>query len=317
MRDDLVSPEGAGRTPSDLELLARTAVGGLRSPERLVRYGSGLARRAVSVLGVTGGHVEAPPMGGLPRAPWNHDIGPRRSYAFTSFALQDLRAVKHIVGVTFNDVVLAVAAGALRAHLGELGVHPRASLVASVPMSTRANGDNGLDNQLANMMVRLHTDEPDPVARLLAIHHSADTAKAVMAAVRSTTIPSLGEIFTPAMLRLVFRTLHRTRALEHLPVMANLVVSNVAGPTVPLYLAGARMTAGFSGSVILDGMGLNITAVSYAGRVDVSVGVDPELVPDPWPITGLLEDSLAELMSAAGVGAPTTVPDTAGRGPAL
>jgi hypothetical protein len=95
--------------------------------------------------------------------------------------------------------------------------------------------------------------------------------------------------------------------MSRMPMRVNTVVSNVPGPPIPLYMCGARITAVYPSSVILEGMGLNITVFSYQERLDFGLHVDPDLVPDPWLIADGVTLAMAELMEASGLGSPTPV----------
>ncbi|HEY5171907.1 MAG TPA: WS/DGAT domain-containing protein, partial [Acidimicrobiia bacterium] len=105
---------------------------------------------------------------------------------------------------------------------------------------------------------------------------------------------------------------YETHLLSYVPGMMNTIVSNVPGPPVPLYLAGARLTGIFSASVLLDHMGLNITLFTFRDRVDFGVHADPDLVSDPWAIADAIPAELAELMASSDLGTPRPVEDAFG-----
>ncbi len=114
------------------------------------------------------------------------------------------------------------------------------------------------------------------------------------------------------MLNLAVRALHGTGALNAMPTVMNTVISNVPGPPVPIYFAGARLTGMFPGSVIMEAMGLNITVLSYIDRLDMGLAADPELVPDLWVMADAIAPALAELMKSGSLGPPTAVEDAFG-----
>ncbi len=208
--------------------------------------------------------------------------------------------------------MLALAAGTLRRYLEGLGELPDEPLVSGVPVSTRADGDTAMDNKVATIFVSLATDVADPVARLQAINESSMSAKEMGEAVRARQIQSIGELASPLILGTAIRAVYGAQLIARSPMRINTLVSNIPGPPIPLYTCGARVTGIYSSSVILEGMGVNITVLSYIDRIDFGVHVDPDLVPDPWEIADGIPDALAELLEASGLGAPTAVEDPFG-----
>jgi len=305
----LPSPEeaSAGSAPSDLELLARSLRPDIRRPLRVARYMSALATKGVTAITRIHSDGENRAILRAPKTPFNAPIGPRRELAFSSVALEDLKSLKKLHDVKVNDVVLAVTAGALRRYLEKHDALPDAPLVTAVPVSTRAKGDTSLDNQISNMFVSLATDIADPVERLQAIRKSTQSAKAMSKAIGARDIQSIGEVASPLILGAAVRAIYRTQLMSGIPLRINTVVSNVPGPSVPLYMCGGRVVAVFPSSVILEGMGLNVTVFSYIDRLDFGLQVDPDLVPDVWLIAEEIPVALAELMEASGLGSPTPV----------
>ncbi|MCU0273553.1 MAG: WS/DGAT domain-containing protein, partial [Acidimicrobiales bacterium] len=297
--------ENAGREPSDLELLTRGLFHAGTTPVRALRYGTQLARRAVSVAAAARDGV-LPPVRS-PRTSLNRSIGAQRAFAFTSVSLDDVKRIRrHFdaafddadgTGVKVNDVFLALCAGALRRHLEDLGELPDAPLSCGVPVSTREPGDSSLDNRVGFMIVSLATDVADPAERLRAIATSSRRAKDFTRTVRSTPLASVGETAPPLLVGPAIRLAYEARLL---------------GRPFDLWSVGARVTGIFSTSVILEGMGLNVTLFTYGDRVDFGLHVDPEQVPDPWAIAERIPGALAELLTAGGLGAPTPVEDAFG-----
>jgi len=311
-------PEGPEARPpgvSDLELLTRSVVPLAKAPVRVVDYGVRAAQRGLVMLQQRKEHP-------LPRGAsgpcFNGAVGPRRASAFVSISLADVRALKDAIGVKLNDVVLALVAGSVRAHLWRHGDVPDGELVAGVPLSTRA-GDGGggsgeePSNQIAIMNVLLATRVDDPVERVRAIHESTESSKALTEAIRSRRIPSVGDVVPPLLLHLGTRAAWSADVGRRMPVLQNLLVSNVAGPPFPLYLCGAKVSGIYASSVLAGNQGLNVTLMSYMDRVDFGITADPDLVDDTWEFADGIAAALAELMDAAGLGAPTPVDDAFSR----
>lgn len=247
-----------------------------------------------------------------PRTRLNGEVGRRRQMTFASVALADVVALKSLHGVKLNDVVLALCAGAIRDYLLSIGDLPELPLTCSVPVSTRDPDDHTQDNQVSSMFVSLATDVADPVDRLLAIHSSSQSAKEMAKAMSTHQIQSLGDVASPLLLGQAFKAVWATQLMSKGPLRTNTVVSNVPGPPVPLYLAGARVTGIFPSSVILAGMGTNFTVLSNVDRLDIGLHVDPDLVEDPWHIADAVPGALADLMAASGLGPPSPVEDAFG-----
>jgi diacylglycerol O-acyltransferase len=284
--------------PSDLELLARAGVRMLGAPLRIGRYLVQSAIRTAAMLPYQRRAGVATPLD-APRVPWNGELGPRRALAFSAVPLADVRALKEHFDVKVNDVVLALTAGAVRRYLLKHDALPAKPLVAAVPISTRAPGDDEMANRVANMFVSLATHLDDPVERLQAIYRSTQTSKEMTRAIRAHEIRALGDTFSPMVLNLASRTIVATHLMQRLPAACNLVVSNVPGPTFPLYVCGARLVHMYATGPFLLGMGLNVTVISYLDSVDFGFHVDPDLVADPWYLADGVPEALEELKVAA------------------
>jgi WS/DGAT/MGAT family acyltransferase len=297
----------AGPEPSNLSLLAEALRPDIRRPLRLARYVSALVGKGVTAVSRIRSDEENRAILRAPNTPFNASIGPRRELGFASVAMADVHALKQLHDVKVNDVVLALTAGALRSYLRERGTLPEVPLVSGVPVSTRAEGDKSLDNQISQMFVSLATDVADPIERLRAIKRSTLSAKAMSKAISAREIQSIGEVASPMILSAAIRTIYRTQLMSRMPMRINTLVSNVPGPPIPLYMCGAKVTGVYPSSVILEGMGLNLTVFSYLDRLDFGLQVDPDLVPDVWTIAEFIPAALAELMEASGLGPPTPV----------
>jgi len=306
-------PSGVGEAdaglyePSNLELMARALIPTIQTPRRLIQYLLRTAQRAATLLQQ---RTRNPLAIGVAGPCFNGSVGPRRTIAFTSISLEDVRTLKNALGVKVNDVVLALVSGALRAHmLSHHEMPTKGSLAAGVPVSTRVADDTNPSNKVAVMMASLATDVDDPLERVQAIHRSTQSAKELFQAVRARKIPSLGEVAPPLLLGLASRAAWASNVSGHLPVVENVVVSNLPGPPFPLYMSGAKVSGIYAASILLYFGGLNITLMSYTDRVDFGLTADPDLLNDPWGIADAIPAALVELMDAAGLGKPTPVHD--------
>lgn len=201
-----------------------------------------------------------------------------------------------------NDVVLAVCAGALRRYLDRHDDLPSPPLVAFVPISVRdpdADADGGLGNRVSAMLTSLATDEPDPRRRLDRIAGSTRSGKQQHDAVGATTLTDWTEVAAPAVFSQAARLYTRTRLADRHRPLFNAVISNVPGPQVPLYFAGAELVALYPMGPVIDGGALNITVMSYRGQLYFGLVSCREIVPDVADLATDIEDATAELVKAA------------------
>lgn len=233
-----------------------------------------------------------------PIVPFNGVLGPMRRFAFTSMPLASLKQVKDAHQVKVNDVVLALAAGAVRSWLLARDALPDQTVVASVPMSIRAEADLERGNQLVTLYASLATDEDDPVERLHAIAAGMRSAKEIGNAVKAKEIRRLSETIMPGLANLGWRAYQRANAEAMGFQPSNLIVSNVPGAPVPIYVAGAEVVAAHPVPPLVIGQGLNITLMSYQDSIDVGFICDREKIDDPWELVDGMHASLDELLAA-------------------
>lgn len=240
-------------------------------------------------------------MGLAPRTRFNRQITARRSYAYGGFPLAAIKALRKALGVTLNDVVLGICAEALRRYLDERGELPGHSLIAGVPMSTRADDQKGTaGNHVTFLRAALHTDVADPLQRLARISGDMAQAKEKMRALPASLMGDWARLPAPALMAQAAR-LYENFGIQsfHAPAF-NVVISNVPGPPVPLYFAGMRVKANHPVSIPFHGVGLNITLMSYCDSIDYGLTADHDTVPDIEHFDALLQQALKDLQKAAG-----------------
>ena len=204
-----------------------------------------------------------------PRTRFNRRIGAGRSAAFGSVSLGEIKAIKNAFGVTVNDVVMAVVAGALRRWLEERGELPDRPLVAVVPISGRASDDgNNFGNRIGMLFATLPTHEPDPRRRLESIRDEMHRAKRRYEAVPAMLLQDANNLVPPALFGRAARASIALGTQSLMTVGTNLLASNVPGSPVPLYMAGARLEAQYPVSAIFHNLALNITVLSYLDHMD-------------------------------------------------
>jgi len=280
----------------------RIAAGGLvRFAARPLRLASVVPETAASVLATVRRALDGAAMArpfAAPTTVFNARISNRRCIAYAELNLDDVKAVKNHFGVKVNDVVMALVSGVLRQYLAERNALPDSSLVASVPISVHGKSDRPGRNQVSAMFASLHTEIADPVQRLKAIAHANSVAKEHSSAIGASLLQDWTQFAAPAVFGIAMRLYARTRFTDSMPVH-NLVVSNVPGPQVPLYLLGCEVKAMYPLGPIFHGSGLNITAMSLRGKLDVGLIGCPDLVPDLWELADEFAVAMEELRAAA------------------
>lgn len=232
-----------------------------------------------------------------PRTMLNVRIGGARRCAAQSYSLDRVKSVKRAAGVTFNDVVLAMCAGALRYYLADQHALPDTPLVAMVPVSLRKGDDaDSGGNMVGSILCNLATDVDDPATRLQAISESMRRNKKVF-----SELPRLQALALSALLLAPMVLAVVPGYLSSGPPPFNIVISNVPGPTEPMYWGGARLDGNYPLSIALDGLALNITVVNTAGNLDFGLVGCRRSVPHLQRLLGYLETSLKDLERAAGV----------------
>jgi diacylglycerol O-acyltransferase len=241
-----------------------------------------------------------------PPTPFNASITNQRAFAGVSLPLAEVKALGKARGASVNDMVLWLCSTALREYLAESRELPEASLVAGVPISLRAEGDATSNNQVSGALVDLGTQLADPVARLEAIMRATQAMKAQMGSLGALIpkdYPSLG---SPWLLSGLVSLYGRSRLADRLRV-SNVTISNVPGPQVPLYLAGAHLDAMYPLSIVVHGVALNITIQSYMGQLCFGLIACRRAVPDVRSLAESLERALQamrELPPVAEAAAP-------------
>jgi diacylglycerol O-acyltransferase / wax synthase len=230
-----------------------------------------------------------------PRTPLNGTITAHRRFSFGSLPLEDVKLVKNHFDMTVNDVVMALTAAALRRWLLDHDALPEAPLVAAVPVSIRSD-DQKNGNQVSVMLAELPTHLADPGERLRFMRESMLDAKRAFDAVPASLLQDLSALIPTALSGLAARALFKLATVPGL--LFNLFVSNVPGPQLPLYIAGAKVEGIYPVSAVTDMTGgLNITLFSYDGSLDFGLVACREMVPDVWNLIDYLDDAMAEMVA--------------------
>jgi WS/DGAT/MGAT family acyltransferase len=297
LQDDWVPQPEPGTT----ELVARGVADLVAAPVKLaeravdvVRNPETTARRAVEALEGVGEIVSAfaDP---APDVPLNEEIGPHRRYVWTRSELDTFKGIKNALGGTVNDVVLAVVTGALRTWLHGRGIRTEGlEMRALVPVSIRHEDERGdLGNRIALMRGPLPVYIEDPVRRLRTISDAMAGLKRSKQALGAEVISRFNDFAPPTLLAQASRINFSTR-------LFNLIVTNVPGPQLPLYVLGKELEEVYPVAFLPQNHSLAVAIMSYNGKVGFGLLADYDRMEDVEVVSNGLEESLAELEAAAG-----------------
>ncbi len=259
-------------------------------PRAARAFGSTLVKQTAAGNG-QGGRRKSP-IQLAPMTDFNVAITNERSFGTARLAFADCRTLARATGGTFNDIVLWICATALRTYLKKHGGIPTKSLLAAMPINLREEGNEDFNTQASMTVVELGTQWADPLKRLKTIMTSTakvKTARSDLKDVIPTDFPSLlAPWVVGGAAKAAFKVYSAAGLSHHLPMMANLVISNVPGPKAPLYMAGGRMLTFHPLSIVIHGVALNITIQTYAGQVDFGVIADKRAVPEVHDLTNAI-----------------------------
>ena len=227
---------------------------------------------------------EKAPVFDAPPTPFNAALTPNRSVAFADVSLDDVKAVKRAFGTTVNDVVLAACCASLRSWLAAHGGLPDRPLVATVPVSVRHDGDED-GNRVSVIRVHLPIQTDDPVERLMTINEETTAAKRRHRSgggsdILKNVAALINNITVPWMATHLIGVYSSRHLADRVPPLWNIIISNVAGPPVPLYTQGARLLQLFPLGPAQQGSGIDITVMSVVDRLCFGAMACTELVPD-------------------------------------
>jgi WS/DGAT/MGAT family acyltransferase len=294
------------RVPSDAELVAYAASSLARQPLAAAKAARRTAEMALNLRRRNRQPDVTPPPAPFqaPQTSMNRAITARRSFCMADVPLDDVKTVKQAFGCTVNDVVLATCAGALRRHFEAEGEEVDGDLVAMIPISVRTEDEKGaMGNKISAMLSTLATSVDDPAERLKAIVEGTRRAKEQDRAIGATTLTDWAEFMAPAVAARAARLASTMRVADRARPLFNVTISNVPGPSFPLYSCGAELVGMYPMGPISDGGGLNMTIFSYRDQVRFGLVACPETVPHVERFQGYLAEALDELLALAKGGA--------------
>lgn len=279
--------------PSLGSRLVRAQVNAIRQPIRAANAARKLAPGLAKAAAATAtGKAPAPELN-PPKTRFNGSVRPGRSFGAVTIPLDDVKGFrKRIAGadngdgdgtintVTINDVVLAIVGGALRRHLGD--ELPADALTAMTPIAVPSSRDaNETGNSVANMTVSLATDVEEPLEQLREIHAAASAAKSLTATIGASEMAESTKTSPALVAGPLFKITTAIGATLAAPTTATTTVTNVPGPAIPIYFAGAELVAQYNFAPLHHGMGLVHTVYSYRGQLTIAFNADASMLPDP------------------------------------
>ena len=287
--------------PTPPQLLADAWIERATVPAEIVRGVRAAARRPRRVASRAGqaavglGAMTWAGVQSAPPSPFNVRIGPHRRFTWVRGELAQFKLIKNLLGGTVNDVVLAVVTGALGRYMRLHGHRTGGvELKAMVPVSVRADVERGaLGNQVAAMWAPLPVGITDPVKRLQTISAAMEGIKESGQAVGAQVLTGLSGFAPPTIMAQAARLQARQR-------LFNLVVTNVPGPQMPLYVLGKEMEEVYPVAFLPKNHCLAVAIMSYNGKVGFGLLADYDCMEDIDVVSNGLSESLAELEAAAG-----------------
>jgi WS/DGAT/MGAT family acyltransferase len=232
-----------------------------------------------------------------PKTRFNDTVEMERVWNSTILDIHRVKTLRKVVdGATLNDVILALCAGALRCCLLEKEELPDKPLVAMVPVSTRTPEEkNAMGDQVSVMYVQLATDVEDPIKRLEKIQINTMVGKLYQDAIDAKSLMGYAELIPFGLAGVATRFYSRAAIAKHHNPLFNVVITNVPGPQIPMYLAGHKLVVNMGTSPVFDGMGLIIPICSYNGTLSISPISSANLMPDLDMFARYIRESANEL----------------------
>ena len=272
-----------------------------------------VARKAMpglfrAVKGIANRDFDLDPAIQTPRTRFNTKLSPNRVVEGRAFDLKDIKALRDLSpGAKVNDVFLAIIGGSLRQYLESKNDLPASTMTAMAPISVRGEGEKGsMGNQVSAMLVPLGSHIADPVERLRYVHGQTGKSKAMTEALGARQMTEMSKV-SPALFMALGARLYTSLGIADVmkPVM-NTVVTNVPGPPVPIYSAGAKLLHMQGLLCLTDGMGLGHVVQSYCTQATIGFTADRKLMPDPEYYAQCIQDSFDALMTAHSAAASAT-----------
>ncbi|WP_298302129.1 wax ester/triacylglycerol synthase family O-acyltransferase [uncultured Erythrobacter sp.] len=293
------------KIPGPMELLGKSYINGLINPLKQAKVAAqavpGVANAIkgliTSEFKVTSDYVP-------PRTRFNKSISSHRVVEGQRFPLKDIKAIRALapdLNTKVNDVALAIIGGALHKYLTAKNDLPKATMTAMAPISVRSSDEKSdMGNQVSAMIAPLGTHISDPAERLAFVFGRTSNSKAMTNAIGARTMTEVSKVNPLLYMALGAQLFGRISIAHKLAMPFNTVVTNVPGPPIPIYSAGAKMESmALSLICLTDGLGLAHVVQSYCDEAYISFTACRDIMPDPEFYSQCLKDSFDEMLTAA------------------
>jgi len=245
-----------------------------------------------------------------PKTRFNHKISPHRVFDGREFTLADIKKIRTVFeGATVNDVMIAVVSGSMRSYLMAKHDLPETTLKVGAPVSVRSDDEKSTaGNQVTMMQVGLGTHLETAAERLEFVMSETQRSKAMTEAMGARTLMEISGAMPAGLTAAATKMMVRMGLVETLNPAVNTVVTNVPGPMVPMYFAGAELVKSFGVGILAEGQGIFHVVTSYNGKVILTFLADREIMPDPEFYASCVEQSFKELLKAKSTKAKRKAP---------
>ena len=281
--------------PSYKELIARSYAGTTDAPGKVLNFIKGAASSMGDVAKAAASNLAPPPpmVMTAPNTILNKPVTPTKIFSGIDISLDRIKKIKSAAGVKVNDVVLSICSAALRKYLLEKDALPKKPMVAMAPISVRSEEENGTaGNRISAMLVDLATDEDRPATRLSKIYKNTQGSKIYS---KATPVDQIVELIPSEVGALATRFYTQMGVSKlHRPFF-NVIITNVPGPPIPLYMNGFQLHHHYGLGVTFEGIGLMIVVFSYAGNLSICATSCDSIMPDVDRFTAYIREGLEDL----------------------
>ncbi len=288
----------ATKLPTMSEILSRAVNSTVTSPVKLTQALLKFTPALLSTAQKSLKDGDEKTNSGVPETRFNGPVTPNKMFDAVTFDLEKIKRMRlKVSDATINDVVLTICSGALRHYLTKHKELPKESLVAVAPVNVRSHSGDEANpgNNISAMTIKIWSNIADPVKRLEAIRGTTRETKAAKSGLGARIMTDLTQHIPGVTMAGVARILTDERFA---PKMSNLIVSNVPGPQIQLYMNGAKVTHQYGLAPLAHGMGLFIAALSYNGTISFSIISDRKMMPDVEFFRECLQRAFDELRDA-------------------
>ena len=294
------------KLPNPVELLGRSYISAITNPMKQLEVAAKAAPGLAKALkGLAAKEFDLSREMIAPKTRFNRKISPHRVVEGVSVPLADIKAMRTLAeGAKVNDVFLTIIGGAMRRYLLSKNDLPKQTLTAMAPISVRSKDEKDtMGNQVAAMIAPLGTHIEDPSERLAYVNNRTANSKAMTDALGARNMTEMSKA-SPALFMALGAQAYSRLSLANRGVgpVFSTVVTNVPGPPVPIYSAGAKLESMMGLLCLTDGLGLGHVVQSYTDEASIAFTADREMMPDPEFYAQCIRESFEELRDA--VGAP-------------